>query len=497
MSYLGNTNTWPSIRTSRDLAGVDELSRPHVKYFLYYPLILAFAAILLWIFPTDMMTAVSSAIGTVISCLMLWEYLFTNSSIRLSSVSVMGLGVAYAGGTLNSWLTISRGEYSLAFVIGQTVPELANGVAAALMGCAILLCVGELFERPVLTTAQRITVTSGIKRIVELLFVILIAAFATGKFQQGGAVGLNTSRAGFTAIFLEFILPPAAVLAVIVMLAEKRKIAKYAYGCIVLCLFAIEMTQGRRHVVYPALVAVGLARYAGYRWSQISLRRILLIAGACVFLFFGVLTYQALRLAGGRIQSHAISEQAPVVENWVRQGRFWKIAISSSSKNVKLRSLEVHFLSDLLYRETQKSPAYGLDLARELEATIPSIIDKNKHTVAEETTASQTFGIYYPDQPNSVLTAGALDFGLYGVMIYPIVIILLFSLVLREISKHFYYEVFVFALAAFVQVAMAAENEISAYFVTVRNIIIFSILFYLIARMALIRWKLRRDIEVS
>lgn len=466
-----------------------ELSRPRARYFLYYPLVLAAVALMLWLSPTDSMTAVTSGIATAISVLMMWEFLFTSQVIRFSNVCAMGLVIGYGAGTLNSWLTLPRAGLPLAAAIGQTVPELANGVAAAMMGCAILLSLGEMLEKPVWTTAQKLRMTHGIKRLVLVNFIILAVAFAAGMFHQGGIKASSASKAGFVSIFLSFLLRPTVILETVIFLVESVKAEKYLFGGIALLSWLLLVTQGRSGLVYSALLTIALARYSGFRWGRISVGRLLLFGAAFALLFVGVLTYQLLRLAGGRVSSHSLSAETSQAQEWVEQGRAWEIATASSTKNVEGRTLVVTFLSGLLYLTETEKPAYGKDLLLQIGIAIPSIIYKNKPTIAEEDLASKTFGVFYTDQPNSIFTAGAVDFGMWGVMIYPIVFVLLFSLAFRLEAAYFSYEVSVYGLLVFLLTAISAEEQLADYFGPIRNLLIFAIFIYLVSKVP--RIKLR------
>lgn len=466
----------------------EELCRPRPKYFLYYPIVLAGAALLLWIFPTNLVTGISSGIATVIGCLMMWQYLFINQAIRISILCATGLVIGYGAGTLNSWLTLPVGNLPLAEVVGQTVPEMANGVAAALMGCALLMVVGELLETPVLTMANRLRITTGVKNLIYINAAIIAVAFAAGKFHQGGVKMASANKAGALSEFLVFIMGGTIVLATIAFLVEEKKTQKSVLGVVILFLWLLALTQGRRSLVFPALITVGLARFAGFRWKQISVGRIILVAGAIAFLLFGVLTYQLLRLAGGGA-STSISLEASRAGQWVHEGRAWRIATHSSIQNVKARTLVVTFLSDILYRERSHLPAYGKDLLLQAEIAVPSALDKNKPKIVEEGLASRQFKVFYTDQPNSLLTAGAIDFGYWGIFVYPIVTILFFSWFLRAVFTYLPYEVYFMALAIFLEAGFAVEGQLSRYFVVMRNIVIFALFLYVVTRLPTFRWR--------
>jgi hypothetical protein len=314
---------------------------------------------------------------------------------------------------------------------------------------------------------------------------ILVVAAAAGKFAQGGVKLAGAGKAGVVATFLAFIVGPTAILATIVFLIERVKSEKYLFGGITLFCWVLLVTQGRRELVYPALVTITLARYAGFRWNQLSFGRILLIGIGLGFLFVGVLTYQLLRLAGGAVGSstHSISAEANKAQQWVDQGRAWEIAVKSSTQNVQRRTLEVTFLSSLLYMTKTERPAYGKDLVLQIETVIPSLLYKDKPTMVEEDLASETFGVHYPDQPNSVFTAGALDFGIFGVMLYGVGTIMLLSLFFRLGVTYFSYEVSFFGLASFVITSIAAEQQLNGYFGSMRNWLIFAMFIYGVSKL--------------
>lgn len=223
------------------------------------------------------MTGIASGVGALVGCLMMWAFLFTDRVLRLSRVCAMGLVIGYGAGTLNSWLTLTQGPFPLALAAGETVPEMANGVAAALMGCAVLLALGELFETPVLRVDEEIPITRRVKYVIYVTFSIVLVAVAAGKFHQGGVKTASVHHAGFLAVFLSFLVVPTIVLATIAALVETEKRSKYLFSGISVFLWILQVTQGRRELVYPALITIGLARYFGYKWERLSWKRVLLL----------------------------------------------------------------------------------------------------------------------------------------------------------------------------------------------------------------------------
>jgi hypothetical protein len=472
-----------SLHEHRFLA--EELAVPRPKYFFYYPLAFGISAVLLWIFPTDLMTAVSCTAATLIASIMMWEFLFTAKAIRFSSICSMGLAIGYGTGTLNSWLTVPRGDLALATVSGQSVSELANGVAAAIMGCAILLCVGELLEKPIWTTDRKLTITPGIKSILYINTLILVVAAATGKILQGAVKTSGHGRAGVLAVFLSFLLSPTVVLGTVVFLHERTGRNKYFLGLIAIFLWLLTITQGRRELIYVPLVTIAFARLSGYRWGRITFSRVIIAIVALAFVILGGLTYQLFRLAGSAIRTNKIGAETKQAQVWVSRGDAWRIATTSSESNLERRTLVVTFLSDLLYQEKKESPAYGRDLLLQVELVIPGAIFPDKPKIAEEDVASKTLHAFYTDQPNSVFTAGALDLGIWGVFLYPVMVILLYSSALRLGYTYFTYEVFFFSFILFVFVAIQTEMQLEVYFEVMRDAFIFSLFLVVISKFPL------------
>lgn len=391
--------------------------------------------------------------------------------------------MGYGFGTLNSWLTLARGGLPLAVAVGQTVPEMADGVAAALMGCATLLLLGEIFEKPVWTIAQHLQVTDGMKRLVLVGTVIIAIAFAAGEFRQGGLRGASAHSAGVLAEFLQFLFIPVTIMADIIFLVEHKKNDKYLFGLIALLLSLLLVTQGRVHLVSTILITVSLARWFGYRWDQLTSGRLLLIGLGSCFLFFGVITYQLLRVVGANYTNPSISMEVDQVQQLAKEGQAWKVASTASAQNLERRTLLVTFVDSLLYHARTNETAMGRDFVLQIEWAIPAAIFPDKPTIAEEDLASRTFHVFYPDQPNSVFTAGALDFGVWGVLTYPFFVVMLCSIVEQNISAYFSYDVAIYGLIVFLQIFIAPEKQMADYFVTVRNLLTFAMVLYAFSKL--------------
>lgn len=109
-------------------------------------------------------------------------------------------------------------------------------------------------------------------------------------------------------------------------------------------------------------------------------------------------------------------------------------------------------------------------------------------TSAEENLASQTFHVYYPDQSNSIFTAGALDFGVWGVMLYPFFTVMLCSIYQRTATAYFSYEVVAFGNFMLLRTFLTPELQLTAYFGAVRNLFVFTLFLYAASRVPRLRF---------
>ena len=81
-------------------------------------------------------------------------------------------------------------------------------------------------------------------------------------------------------------------------------------------------------------------------------------------------------------------------------------------------------------------PALGGNAYHEFQLTIPSVFWEDKHALFydEESVANTTFHFAFKDEANSIYSAGAIDFGIWGMILYPIIVSALFRIV-AEIAR--------------------------------------------------------------
>jgi hypothetical protein len=199
----------------------------------------------------------------------------------------------------------------------------------------------------------------------------------------------------------------------------------------------------------------------------------ILSLAALVFLYFRAATYGNKRAM--RFNEHV---QA-VVSTFERTSPFE--IIHRLQTNVQTRTFFIGYLSDIVKVSSEQTPAFGEDLLNGLNTAIPRVTGLKGQVRQEESVAAQRYGLPDFDQANSVLTAGGIDFGPIGLCLYPVLIVLLLRIVVYLFERFSSRTITSIVVLAMMGTVMEPELGISAYFVTIRNSMLFA-LFIAVAR---------------
>ena len=104
--------------------------------------------------------------------------------------------------------------------------------------------------------------------------------------------------------------------------------------------------------------------------------------------------------------------------------------------NAAKRTFTIGFFSDLLNASQRSTPLLGRDMLYNMQLAVPSAISSSKFGISpygEEILANMQWGFSYRDEANSILTAGAADFGLLGDLAYPLILSLMLRPALESI----------------------------------------------------------------
>jgi hypothetical protein len=146
-------------------------------------------------------------------------------------------------------------------------------------------------------------------------------------------------------------------------------------------------------------------------------------------------------------------------------------------------AFEVRYLSWLGRGGNTPSPLLGQDFLLGLEMAVPdkiySVVGANKDAArsigTEEGLANEHFGLPDDDDANSILTGGIIDFGLTGVLIYPLLVCFLTRLLLSLASTALKPEGQIVLMLSAMTLFSLSEVEVGDYLLGLRNMAILGV----------------------
>jgi hypothetical protein len=148
------------------------------------------------------------------------------------------------------------------------------------------------------------------------------------------------------------------------------------------------------------------------------------------------------------------------------------------------------FLAYILDASSRMTPALGRDAMSMIEQSIPSVIYPDKDLFfSEEGLVDQQFGFGYGDQANSILTAGATDFGFLGMIVYPILIVVVIRFVYEFLARRLGMVPLLFVALALIFRMMQTEITFTGYVASLRDTILFGVLISVIMGMPQVRLR--------
>jgi hypothetical protein len=472
----------------------DDLAPPRPLYFTHLPLILAFTGVVAWVTGAEFSTALGGFVGGAVGCYMLWDWLIRGGDTRFTTVIATGLLIGYGLGAFNTWATTSRGGLSLGEFTGNDDAILARGMAAVLISCAICIFMGELFERPLFGRDFRIRLEPRLYTLIYLGTIMIAGAFATGSLTVSGA-NVDNSAGGIGVIksFIMWIFPPLVTLSVAIFLVTPRGDAKKILsGVSALMLLIFVIVMGRRFLIYTVIETIFLARLTGVKLKGAISKKIMIFALVGTFVFFGALGFMLLRIAGyaGPKSQRSLGERLVLVGQWVSEGSAFEKAFTSTQTNVKTRTFVLGFFANVLEGSSLHTPGLGEDTIGLIQLSIPSIIYPEKDKFFnEETLTDRLFGFSYGDQANSLLTAGATDFGLLGVIAYPLIVAWILRTTIEFVSWRLNQGSTLLIILAVIFLSIQTEDSLTGYVNSLFYGLIFSLGFVVFFSLPHIRLK--------
>lgn len=466
---------------------------PRPVYFVLLPAVLTVGGVLSWIISGDLGLLLGCVIATIIGLFTLWEWLFRHAPTRISTLLAMSLLLGYGAGALNTWLTLPRGNLTVGQFMGLGAGVLARGIAAVLLSATILYFLGESFEKPLFGPGFKLEIDSTIRRLIYWGAVGMILGYASHRLVIGGSAAASGGHASIPGMFLSWLFAPLAALAVSAFLTARSTRHRLFSGLSALVYLLLLAVSGRRNTVYTTVEIFFVLALAGYRWRGKGVRTAVLILFFGAVIVLSSLAFMLLRIAPvydtGGTATPTTMQKVAAADRLVQQGNALAMAAAATRKNVETRTLVLTFLANVLDASSRKTPGLGHDALTLIEGAIPSVIDPNKNRwFSEEGFADQLFGFGYGDQANSVLTAGATDFGLLGVILYPIGLVIIARITLAFISAWLKPIPVLLVTLAMVNLFLQTEVGLTGYFADLRNDIIFGIVIQIFISLPRIRF---------
>jgi len=466
----------PSLPPWSRIFGVD-LEPPRQLYFAFIPAVLALTGILSWTMGDEMGMVLSMVVATAVSLFSLWDLIFNHAAMRFSTLLGISLLFGYGAGALNTWITLPRGGLSLATAMGSDEGVLTRGLAAVLMSSACLFFLGEIFERPIFGRDFRFRIDARTRILIYACTGAILVGYATHQLVFGGATG-GGGHVSVPGVFLAWLYTPLTSIAVVAFLTAKRLVDRVFGGFAALVLVLLFSIMGRRITIYTSMEVLLVMGLAGFRWREKPVRNALVILVLAAAMIAGALTSMLFRIAGatGHHAKDTVGKRLQVAGKLVQKkgvGAFEQ-AGEATQTNFQSRTFVLSFLAKILDASSHKTPALGQDALALAEEAIPGVLYPSKNAnFSEEGLVNQQFQLDFPDQPNSILTAGATDFGLLGIILYPLLLVLALKAVFALAARWLPPVPLIFATLYFIYLMLLTEIALTGYMESLRDTIVF------------------------
>lgn len=446
-------------------------------------LLLVSVALLLQCFSSiPLIFATAVAIASILGLVDLFRIVLYPQKMRLSGALAVSALLGYGLGSL-IYLTYygttqaALYQYWAPFGLFFSQEDLSQALAAVLLACAALYAMTP-FERPLLAGFPLVMLNVAKAEWLAWLGLFVIAA-AVWK-NKIGYMGAAVNEAGHVSPLgaIAVLMAPPLIPYMFLLITGNRSIARrIALTVGLLLLLGTVSTFGRRYLLYTfVLLAIAWRmRYSTFTKKNVVMAAVTAIF-AITFLYLGFEFFMALRLT---IWKHGT---AIGVANQV-QITFTHLTNDTNSffqhklaRNDGTRPFILSYLAGLMGIKVAGVPLLGKELLYSLKMAIPSVLMPDKLSVlpsSPEALVHPIYGISVFDGPNSIFTAGFNDFGIAGLIIYPIGIVFIMSIsykILRSITSDLPM-LLVFSFALLFQL-LYIEQALSQTFSSLRDLFV-------------------------
>jgi hypothetical protein len=493
MNYATNVQLKMNIHRSNKVAGIwnfFNLTFTASILMLFYKSIFVFYAAL--------------TVGTAIGLYCLIKVIRTTSYIRFGNLLATILLLSYAGGGL----VTSLGYYFLlrvslvptSFKFGSYTQEHISWSLAFVFIASAFLFIVSMVERPIFSNFSIECFSDRrVYRLIWVGFVLILIALLSGEIgYMGIQVNEESRRIGVIGSLAHSIVPILLPTTIFAFIQEKSVRKRITLSILFILFFSITVILGRR-VLWVSIVLVMLAVIIGSKKAlNLPLRSYIIgffgISFLSIFSYFGSQYFLAMRL-----YLWSVGNKSSLLEQI--HGAFQFIQNSSIilnqffRENMIERPFILPYLATLLASLDHHTPLLGLELKYSLLASIPSVLFPQKMATLPSSTEDlvhSALGLPISDGPNTILTAGLDDFGLIGMILYPLLLITLYYSFLRLLRGRLPIPIYYMVAFSLVYNILYVEQSLAGILIVpLRNLVILIVLCLLVWKLPSVRIRAR------
>ncbi|RRA49680.1 hypothetical protein [Acidipila sp. EB88] len=446
------------------------------SYLLIMPMILLSASLICFATGSDFSMILGALTLTGVSAYLLFDLLGRRAPLRVSLVLAITLGLAYGLGTVNTWYTLPRGDATLGEFLHKDTEDLAHAMAFILMSIASLVGLGELFETPIFGEDFELRFNNRSVLFLTLGTAVLGASFLHGSTGFMGAAteeGAEAGRLGYLASLSEWLSGSLLALAVCMSLNIRGRFLKLYTRALSILLFIMVFPLGRRIMIFAVVLSLLALRLGRYKIPYSPLKKIVLLGLLGGGVYFATIGFFYLRVAGYGLARPTLAQRVSAAIQLAHDKSYADIK-EDFSKNVQTRTFLLGFIGDLVGFTSAEPGAHGTDISGQLQLAIPSLLYPEKNlNFSEENLANELFGAHYLDEANSIYSTGAVDFGFWGILFYPLAAVIMVRAFFEFIGEAMPLFASSFVIIASLSVILEPETAADSYFLLIRSGILF------------------------
>jgi hypothetical protein len=463
------------------------------SYVFIMPAMLLGGAVFGWALGNDFAMIVDAVLLGSIAAYLFFDLLGRRGPLRVTHLLAATLGLAYGLGTANTWFTLPRGDETLGVFLGLSPSDLSHAMATILAAIAILLIYGELFETPVFGEEFQLAFNNRTLTFLTIGTLVIIGSFLHGSTGFMGAatsdVGANAGHVGVLASLSEWLSSPLLAVSACLALNGSTRFTRNYARVLTVILFVLTFPLGRRVMFYAIVLCIISLRLGRYKLPFSPLKKAVYLGLVGGVVYAASIGFYYLRLGSSGLVKPTLVQRVEAAIALSHQKSYTEIK-AQISENVENRTFILGFLSELEGYTDSMDSAHGQDLVSQVELAIPSALDPGKDLFfSEESLANDLFGSNFPDEANSVFTAGAIDFGVWGMLFYPLLFAVIMRLFLEVVSESLPVFVSCFIVLATCSQLLEPEIAVTAYVIVIRDAFSFGLGVWFINSLPEFRFK--------